>query len=68
VIYTLYDVLDVLKMDLSIHEGFKELVSRGGDTDTNCAIYGAIRGYVEVLKIPLDNYLDRTLRKLLKIL
>jgi ADP-ribosylglycohydrolase len=68
VIYTLYDVLDVLKMDLSIHEGFKELVSRGGDTDTNCAIYGAIRGYVEVLKIPLDNYLDRTLHKLLKIL
>jgi len=29
-------------MDIDMLEGFKELVSRGGDTDTNCAIYGAI--------------------------
>jgi len=59
VIYTVYDVLDVLKMDLSILEGFKELVSRGGDTDTNCAIYGAIRGYRDELEVDLDDYLDK---------
>jgi ADP-ribosylglycohydrolase len=59
VIHTLHNVLDVLKMDLSIHEGFKELVSRGGDTDTNCAIYGAIRGYRDKLEIKIDRYLDR---------
>jgi len=45
-------------MELSITEGFKELVSRGGDTDTNCAIYGAIRGYTETLDLVLDDYLD----------
>jgi ADP-ribosylglycohydrolase len=51
-------VLDVLMMELPIPEGFKELVSRGGDTDTNCAIYGAIRGYAETLDLVLDDYLD----------
>ena len=59
VIYTVYDVLDVLKMDLNILEGFKELVSKGGDTDTNCAIYGAIRGYRNELEVDLDDYIDK---------
>lgn len=65
VIYTLYDVLEVLKMDLDILDGFKELVSRGGDTDTNCAIYGAIRGYRDEFELDLDNYLDRASQKIL---
>ncbi len=65
VIYTVYDVLDVLKMDLTILEGFKELVSRGGDTDTNCAIYGAMRGYIEKLELNLDHYLDKASQTIL---
>jgi len=47
IIYTLYLVIETLKMDLTFVEGFKYIVSKGGDTDTNCAIYGAIRGYSE---------------------
>jgi ADP-ribosylglycohydrolase len=66
VIHTLHDVLDVLKMDLSVHEGFKELVSRGGDTDTNCAIYGAVRGYNKVLGIQLGKYLNDDFLKMLE--
>ncbi len=68
VFHTLYDVLDVLKMELSILEGFKELVSRGGDTDTNCAIYGAIRGYNDKLELDLDDYLDRASQVILSTL
>jgi len=59
VIYSLNDVLDVLKMDLGLLEGFKELVSRGGDTDTNCAIYGAIKGYSDNFELDLNCYLDK---------
>ena len=65
VIYTVYDVLDVLKMNLSILEGFKELVSRGGDTDTNCAIYGAIRGYNKNMDLKLNHFLDRASQTIL---
>jgi len=68
VIYTVYDVLDVLKMDLTILEGFKELVSRGGDTDTNCAIYGSLRGYNKTLELNLDNFLDKASQTILSIL
>jgi ADP-ribosylglycohydrolase len=69
VLHTLYTVLDVLMMELPITEGFKELVSRGGDTDTNCAIYGAIRGYTETLDLVLDDYLDDvSLRMLERVL
>lgn len=68
VIYTVNAVLDVLKMNLSVLEGFKELVSRGGDTDTNCAIYGAIRGYREKLEINLDDYLDKSSQAILSTL
>ncbi len=58
VIHTLYHLLDVLQMNLSVLDGFKELVSRGGDTDTNCAIYGAIRGYGKQLEINVDDFLE----------
>jgi ADP-ribosylglycohydrolase len=65
VIHTLYDVLDVLKMNLHILDGFKELVSRGGDTDTNCAIYGAIRGYTNKLELNLNDFLDTSSQDIL---
>ena len=68
VIYTLNDIVDVLKMDIDILDGFKELVSRGGDTDTNCAIYGAIRGYREDLELNLDDYLDKASQTILMTL
>jgi ADP-ribosylglycohydrolase len=68
VIYTVHDVLDVLKMDLTILEGFNELVSRGGDTDTNCAIYGAMRGYNEELELNLDHFLDKASQTILSTL
>ncbi len=65
VIYSLNDVLDVLKMDVGLLDGFKELVSRGGDTDTNCAIYGAIRGYRDTFELDLNHYLDRSSQTIL---
>jgi len=42
VIYSLHIVIETLKKDYSFIDGFKYIVSLGGDTDTNCAIYGAI--------------------------
>lgn len=57
VIHTLYLVIATLKQNLSFVEGFKYIVSYGGDTDTNCAIYGAIRGANEDVNDDL-NILD----------
>jgi ADP-ribosylglycohydrolase len=34
--------------------GFKYIVSTGGDTDTNCAIFGAIFGYKKDITQELD--------------
>jgi len=34
-----------IKKDCSFIDGFKYIGSLGGDTDTNCAIYGAIKSY-----------------------
>ncbi len=45
VIHSLYAISSTLVKELSILDGFKDIVSQGGDTDTNCAIYGAIVGY-----------------------
>jgi len=50
VIHSLYIVIEALKKDLSFLEGFKYIVSYGGDTDTNCAIYGAIKGAKEDIR------------------
>jgi len=44
VIYTLYIVIEALKHKRKFLTGFKYITSMGGDTDTNCAIYGAIMG------------------------
>ena len=65
-IHTLYDVIDVLNMDIGLLDGFKELVSRGGDTDTNCAIYGSIRGYREDIDLNIDDFLDENSQQMLK--
>jgi len=47
VMHSLCVVIETLKMDISFLDGFKHIVSKGGDTDTNCAIYGAIRACSE---------------------
>ncbi len=59
VIHTLYLVTEALKKNLSFVEGFKYIVSYGGDTDTNCAIYGAIRGCNEDIEdeVNIGNFL-----------
>jgi len=54
VINTFYIVLKTLKMKLSFMKGFKYIVSQGGDTDTNCAIYGAIKGAKENIEDEID--------------
>ena len=45
VIHSLYIIIEALKKDLNFLEGFKYITSFGGDTDTNCAIFAAIRSY-----------------------
>lgn len=45
VIHSLYIVIEALKKGLNFLEGFKFITSYGGDTDTNCAIFAAIRSY-----------------------
>ena len=45
VIHSLYIVIEALKLKKQFVSGFKYIVSHGGDTDTNCAIFGAIKGY-----------------------
>lgn len=44
VIHTVYIVIETLKKDFTFLDGFKYIVSKGGDTDTNCAVFGAIKG------------------------
>ena len=44
VIHSLYIVIEALKKKRKFITGFKYIVSHGGDTDTNCAIFGAIFG------------------------
>jgi len=52
--HTLYTVIQALTKESSFLEGFKFIVSQGGDTDTNCAIYGAIKGYRENIAEEID--------------
>jgi len=47
--YTAFIVIEALKKNFKNHyQGFKYITSFGGDTDTNCAVYGAIRGARDV--------------------
>jgi len=54
VIHTLFIVIEALKCKRKFLTGFKYIVSKGGDTDTNCAIYGAILGYNKDIAKELD--------------
>jgi len=56
VVYSLYIVIQTLKKELSFIDGFKYIVSLGGDTDTNCAVYGAIKGCHEDIRESLNIY------------
>lgn len=47
VIHTIFIIFEALKHTSNFLDGFKYIVSMGGDTDTNCAIYGAIKGYLD---------------------
>jgi ADP-ribosylglycohydrolase len=60
VIHTLYIVIDALKCKRKFLTGFKQIVSQGGDTDTNCAIYGAILGYRKEIskEIKVETFID----------
>ena len=54
VIHTLYIVIEALKAKRKFLTAFKYIVSQGGDTDTNCAIFGAIYGYKNDISSELD--------------
>ena len=67
VIYSLYIVIEALKQDLSFIDGFKYIVSVGGDTDTNCAILGAIKGNKEDISnsLNIEFFLNNKIEKYL---
>lgn len=69
VTYSLYIVIEALKQDLSFIDGFKYIVSCGGDTDTNCAIFGAIKGNREDISnsLPIEFFLTKKIEKYLNI-
>jgi len=68
VIHSLYIVIEALKANLSFLEGFKYIVAYGGDTDTNSAIYGAIKGYKEDIskELLIPSFLPKMIEKSLK--
>lgn len=45
ILHSVYIVIEALKKKLNFLAGFKYIVSFGGDTDTNCAIFAAIRSW-----------------------
>ena len=65
VINSLYIVIEALKRDFTFLEGFKYIVAAGGDTDTNCAIYGAIKGYKEDIskEVWISDFLTKWVQK-----
>ncbi|WOE71045.1 ADP-ribosylglycohydrolase family protein [Hydrogenimonas thermophila] len=55
VIHSLHIVIDAMKKrKRKFITAFKYIVSQGGDTDTNCAIYGAIMGYKKDITKEID--------------
>lgn len=67
IIFTLYIVIEALKKELSFIDAFKYIVASGGDTDTNCAIFGAIKGYRENIRdsISVERFLDKKIENFL---
>lgn len=53
-------VYEAFGRDCVMIDGFKSIVAQGGDTDTNCAIYGALRGYRESIDLELRKRLLST--------
>ncbi len=60
VIHSLYIVVEALKKELNFLNGFKYITSFGGDTDTNCAIFAAIRSYKFNIEdeLNIDDFID----------
>jgi len=54
IVYSLYIVIEALKQKRKFLTGFKYITSMGGDTDTNCTIYGAILGYRKSIEDELN--------------
>ncbi|MDF1878417.1 ADP-ribosylglycohydrolase family protein [Sulfurimonas sp. SAG-AH-194-C20] len=54
VLNTLYIVIQTLKKEFDYLDGFKYIVAAGGDTDTNCAIYAAIKSYKNDINKSID--------------
>jgi len=50
IIHTLHIVTQTLIKKHDLLSGFKYIVSHGGDTDTNCAIFGAVYGYTKEIQ------------------
>jgi len=54
VLNTFHVVIEALKTKRRFLTGFKYITSKGGDTDTNCAIFGAILGARKEISKELD--------------
>jgi len=54
VLHSLNIVIDTLMKKRKFLTGFKYITSKGGDTDTNCAIFGAIFGYKKDINKEID--------------
>lgn len=52
--HSLYIVVETLKKNIGFVKGFKYITSFGGDTDTNCAIYAAIKSYTKDIRDEVD--------------
>lgn len=67
--HSLFAVFQALKHTDSLLDGYKFIVSMGGDTDTNCAIYGAIVGFrQDIDKLALENYIATHYTNIYKLL
>lgn len=54
--------------NLSVLDGLWKIISYGGDTDTACAIYMALRAYHDeqlLQQLPIDNYLNQESQRML---
>jgi len=54
VLHSLAIIIEALLKKKKFLTGFKYIVASGGDTDTNCAIFGAIFGYTKDITQELD--------------
>ena len=62
-----------MRLKIQIKELMYEIISCGGDTDTNCSvagfIYGAINGLEHMIeKLPHKNWLDKKINSYLSVI